>query len=125
MTIRSMLAVAGIVVLVESLTGASPVLAGPCSKAIDRMQTHVDAALAAHAAAGPVGDEGNRALMHRQPTPDSIAAAEVNLGDISPEAMDTIVVGMERARQADAVGDAGACEQALGEVRRAIAPRAD
>ena len=124
MTLRR-LPVAGAVVLVGSiLTGAQPGLAGPCSNAIDRMQAHVDAVLAAHAAAGPVGNEGNRALMHRQPTPDAIAAAEVSLGDITPEAMDAIVVGMARARQADAIGDSGACERALGDVRRAIAPPA-
>ena len=123
MSIRRLLA--GAVVLAGGiLTGVQPGAAGPCANAIDRTQAQIDAVLNAHAAAGPVGNEGTRALMHRQPTPGSIGAAEVSLGDITPEAMDAIVVGMARARQADTIGDAGACERALGDVRRAIAPPA-
>ena len=55
--------------------------AGPCSPEIDRMQARVDAMIAATAAAGPTGRESDAALMHRQPTPGSIAAAEERLGE--------------------------------------------
>jgi hypothetical protein len=94
--------------------------AGPCGQEIDRMQARVDAALAKRAATGPAAPESAGALLHRQPTPDSLAKAEARVGDLSPEAADAIVQGMARARAADAAADAGACERALAEVRRAI-----
>ena len=59
--------------------------ATPCSQDIDRVQTTIDAKLEAQAAAGRPARESTAATMHRQPTPGSIAAAEVNLGDISAE----------------------------------------
>jgi hypothetical protein len=57
--------------------------AGPCSQQVDEMQGKIDAKLAAAAAAGPAGKETTAATMNRQPTPKSIAEAEVKLGDIS------------------------------------------
>jgi len=96
--------------------------AGPCSKDIDRMQARVDAKLEAKAAAGPVGRESGAALMHRQPTPGSIAAAESELGDVSPQTAETIAAAMTRAREADRAGDGRACERALADVERAIGP---
>jgi hypothetical protein len=54
--------------------------AGPCSLEIDRTQDRVDAMIAATAAAGPSAPESTAATMHRQPTPNSIAAAEEGLG---------------------------------------------
>jgi hypothetical protein len=55
--------------------------AGPCSLEIDRIQDRVDAMIAATAAAGPSARESTAAMMHRQPTPNSIAAAEEGLGE--------------------------------------------
>ena len=121
MKLRSVLPVAGALFLAASVPG----LAGPCSHAIDRMQARVDALLAARAAAGPSATESVGATMHRQPTPDSIAAAEAKLGDISTETMDAIAVGMTRAREADQAGDAKACKNALAEVGRALGAPAD
>ncbi len=95
--------------------------AGPCAQEIDRVQARVDARLAARAAAGPAAPESAGALLHRQPTPDSLARAEAAIGDLTPAAAEAIAQGMARARTADAAGDAGACEQALSEVRRAVA----
>ena len=60
------------------------------------------------------------ATMHRQPTPGSIAATEVNLGDISPEKVQAVEALMTRAREADRAGDQAACEQALAEVQRIL-----
>ena len=48
----------------------------------------------------------------------SIAAAEVNLGDILPEKIQAVETLMTRARDADRAGDQSACEQALAEVQR-------
>jgi hypothetical protein len=58
--------------------------------------------------------------MNRQPTPDSIAAAEAKLGEISPESVQAIEAGMARARDADRAGDQSTCEQALADVQRIL-----
>jgi hypothetical protein len=101
---------------------ASAVHAGPCAPQIDLMQARFDAKLAAAARSGPTARETDAATDHRQPTPDSIAAAESKLGDISPGAVEVIEAGIARARKADIEGDRGACEQALADVQRAIGP---
>jgi hypothetical protein len=103
-------------------TPTSAAVAGPCAQQIDLVQAKFDAKLEAAARKGPTGRESVAATDSRQPTPDSIAAAEVKLGDLSPGAVQTIEAGMVRARRADAAGDKGACEQALAEVQRAIGP---
>ncbi len=67
-------------VLAASAGAAS---AGPCSMQIDLMQARVDAKLASAARSGPTARETVAATDHRQPTPDSIAAAEERLGDLT------------------------------------------
>jgi hypothetical protein len=104
------------------LLPVSASFAGPCSDQIDAMQARIDAALEIKAAAGPTGKEGVPAGMSVQPTPRSIAAAEEKLGDISAQTVAAVGEGMARARAADAAGDASACEKALADVRRVIAP---
>jgi hypothetical protein len=94
--------------------------AGPCSPEIDRMQARIDARLEARAAASRSAPESADALLHRQPTPGSIAAAEERLRELSDQTVATITQAMERARKADSVGDKAACDRALAEVQRAI-----
>jgi hypothetical protein len=101
---------------------ASAAHAGPCAAQIDLMQARFDAKLAAAARTGPTARESVAATDHRQPTPDSIAAAEAKLGDLSPRTVETIESGMSRARKADAEGNKAACEAALAEVSRALGP---
>ena len=96
--------------------------AGPCSLEIGRMQARLDARLDAKARTGPSAPEGSGALLHREPTPGSIASAEIRLGEISPEEAKVIREAMARAREADQAGDKGACEQALAEVQRTMSP---
>jgi len=96
--------------------------AGPCSDEIARMQARIDAKLKAKAAAGPMAPESSGALLHRQPTPRSIAAAESRIGDVSPQTVETVEQAMARARAADGAGDQGSCEQALADVLTAIGP---
>jgi hypothetical protein len=96
--------------------------AGPCAAQIDEMQARFDAKLALAARSGPTARESVAATDHRQPTPDSIAAAEARLGDLSPRTVEAVESGMTRARKADAEGNKTACEAALAEVQRAIAP---
>jgi hypothetical protein len=109
----------GAAAFILTVSAATP---GPCVDAIDAMQGRIDAALEAKAAAGPTGKEGVPAGMSVQPTPRSIAAAEEKLGDISAQTVAAVGEGMARARAADAAGDASACEKALADVRRVIAP---
>ena len=94
--------------------------AGPCTQQIAQVQAQIDAKLAANAATGPAAPESPGALLNRQPTPGSIAAAESRLGEISQELMATLGTGMARAREADLAGDQSTCEEALAAVRRAI-----
>jgi len=47
------------------------------------MQAKIDAKLEAATAAGPSAVESTAAIMHRQPTPRSVAGAEVGLDDVS------------------------------------------
>jgi hypothetical protein len=58
------------------------------------------------------------ALLHRQPTPGSIARAEEILGEGSGGVQ--AVAALARAREADRAGDRKFCEQALAEARQAI-----
>jgi hypothetical protein len=101
---------------------ATTVWAGPCAPQIDLMQARFDAKLEAAARKGPTGRESIAATDSRQPTPGSIAAAEVKLGDLTPNAVEVIESGMARARKADLAGDKSACEAALAEVQQAIGP---
>jgi len=96
--------------------------AGVCTDAIESMRARLDARLDAIAGAGRTATESAGALMHRQPTPGSIAAAEEKLGELSPEKMASIGAAMARARAADAANDKPACDRALEEVRAAIGP---
>ena len=107
------------IAVVASMSNAH---AGPCSPEIDRMQTRVDARLAANAAAGPSAKESTDALVHRQPTPSSVARAEERLREMSGETAAAVKQTLERARAADSAGDKNACEQALTEVQRLIGP---
>lgn len=94
--------------------------AGPCAEHIVRMQTRIDAALAARAAAGPTGKETGFAGMSEQPTPRSMAAAEERLGELSAGTVAAVREAMATARAADAAGDYDSCESALVRVQRLI-----
>jgi hypothetical protein len=94
--------------------------AGPCARGIDRLQAQFDSRLEANAAAGPSAREGTAATMNRQPTPQSIAAAEAKLGEISPEKVQAFEAAIARARVADRIADPSACEQALADAQSAL-----
>lgn len=116
---RNCLAAVVVIMFVMSSIACS---AGPCSSEIASMQARLDARLNAKAASGPMAPESQNALRHRQPTPQSLATAERGLGELSAEKGKIIAGAMARARDADRAGDLEACERALDEVRRAIAP---
>ncbi len=96
--------------------------AGPCAADIDAMQGRIDAKLEAIAAAGPFMREGTFAGMGDQPTPRSIAAAEVRSGEISARKVAAVRQAMAQARAADVAGDDHVCEKALAKVRRVLGP---
>ena len=97
---------------------ALPCSAGPCTSAIDQLQSQIDARLAAKADAGGYSTETPEATLHRQPTPGSIANAEAKLGELSPAVMDKVRDAMARARAADAAGDRSGCESAVAEIQK-------
>ena len=94
--------------------------AGPCSQEIARLQVAIDAKIAAATAAGSSARESTAATMHRQPSPHSVATAESELGDVSPEQVTAVTAIMARAREADSAGDESACNQALADAQRAL-----
>jgi hypothetical protein len=118
------MAIGQLLVLSAAALAASTIAgyAGPCSPEIDRMQARIDARVEAVARAGPAAAESSGALLDRQPTPGSIAAAESRLGEISRETVAAVRAAMVRVREADRTGDKAACEQALAEVERTFGP---
>ena len=93
--------------------------AGPCSPEITQVQDLIDARI--HAKAGAANlPESTAAKTHHQPTPSSIAAAEHELGQLSPEEFNAVNTAMARAIKADGAGDRSACEQALADAKRLL-----
>jgi hypothetical protein len=97
-----------------------PSYSGPCSQQFEQTQVQIDAKLGSIARAGATAKESVAATLNHQPTPRSIAKAEVAIGDLSPETQQALARAMDRARDADASGDKTACELALRDAIRAI-----
>jgi len=98
---------------------AQPGLANPCSRDIDRAWVQVNAKIQARVGAGRSAPQSTIALLHRQPTPSSMTAAEEALVDVWLP-METAVAALARAREADRANNRIACEGALAEVQRVI-----
>jgi hypothetical protein len=88
----------------RKLLGAAPLMflvsacfAGPCTDEIDRVQVKVDARIGAIAKGGRLGKESVAAQLNRQPTPESIAAAEAKLGE--GRRAEEAVAALARARR--------------------------
>jgi hypothetical protein len=100
-----------------------PTRAGPCARDIDQAWLQVGAKIQARIAAGRSAAQSMIGVLHHQPTPSSIAAAEKTLGEgWSP--MEAAVSALTRAHEADRADDRGACEQALAQMQRAFEPTA-
>ena len=112
---RSMLACAA--ALAASMSAA---YAGPCSPEITQVQEQIDASMHAKASGVVTAPESTAAKMHHQPTASSMAAAEVEAGQLSPEESTAVKAAITRAREADGAGDKSACEQALADVKRLL-----
>jgi hypothetical protein len=89
--------------------GAASAQAGPCTTQIAEVERYL-ARIKPGPASGPTAPQSIGAQLHHQPTPGSVEAAEA-------KARADADAALERARQADAAGDAGACTKALDEAK--------
>jgi hypothetical protein len=103
-----------------SLLSAHPSFAGSCSAELETAQAQIDAYLEGQALTGRWTQESRRALMHRQPTPATIAAAEERLGEVDAPEFDAVERAMTMAREYDSVGATSLCTRALSDVESAI-----
>ena len=98
----------------------APSLASQCDKEMADVEAAFDAKLSAAAASGPSAPESTLATLHHQPTPGTVARAEAQLGDISPENARIVTDALDRAHAADERDDVQACRQDLAEARAAL-----
>jgi len=98
---------------VALLTAGAHARAGPCSEQIRVVEREI-AAMRANPTPGGAGQpsapQSLGAQLHRQPTPGSVEGAVSQANAAGAAAL-------ERARKADAAGDAGACAKALDEAK--------
>jgi hypothetical protein len=98
-----------------------PSAATPCTPEIDRGWAEIDHKIQARIGAGRSVPQSSTALLHRQPTLNSVAAAQDLLNDVWLP-IEAAVSALSRARQADRDNDERACRQALVEAQRVIEP---
>ena len=96
---------------------AGPALAGPCTGEIHDLEVEVNAKLDAIAGHGKTARQSTAAQMHRQPTPNTLANAEVEAGDISDADVTRVRQFIAQARQADGMDDLATCHKALADAR--------
>ena len=121
MTIRhAVLSAAALSFLALPIVLSQPALAGPCTTEIHDLQVEVNAKLDAIASNGKGAVQSTGAMLHRQPTPDSLAAAEAKVGDISEADVARMRKFMAAAKEADEKGDAANCHKALADARSAM-----
>jgi hypothetical protein len=95
------------------LASASGAQAGPCTSQIAATEQQINQSAAGSSSAGPgtpTADQTIGAQLHHQPTPGTVESAE-HRANAQGEA------ALERARKADASGNADACTEALREAR--------
>jgi len=98
---------------VAFLASASGTQAGPCTGQIAATEHQINQSASGSPPAGPgtpTADQTIGAQLHHQPTPGTVESAE-HRANAQGEA------ALERARKADASGDADACTEALREAR--------
>jgi len=98
-----------VVLVIVALIGAGAAHAGPCTTEIAQLQRQIRAS-AAGQAGGPTARQTVGAQLHHQPTPSAVESAE---GRASADA----AAAIDRARRADAAGDAEACHKAVDQAR--------
>jgi len=88
----------------------APARAGPCTAQIAEVENYI-ARVMASPVSGPSGPQSVGAQLHRQPTPRSVEGAEAKARAAAEAVLD-------RARKADAAGDAAACAKAIEEAKQ-------
>jgi hypothetical protein len=114
-TIRKVLIVITTAIILSPLPSA----ATPCTPDIDRGWAQINLKIQARIGAGRSAPQSSIALLHRQPTPNSVAAAQDLLNDVWLP-IEAAVSALSRARLADRDNDERTCRQALIEAQRAI-----
>jgi hypothetical protein len=101
----------------------TPAHANQCSQDVHETMVEIADRLTAIAEAGRTARETQRATMHRQPTPSSIAQAEMQLGELPVTAIRAYQESMQRVADADSANNPLVCRQALKDVRDALTSR--
>jgi hypothetical protein len=96
--------------------------AGPCEQQLYGTEIAREARLNALGAHGNAAPESTFAMMHRQPTPTTVAEAEERAGEVSGANLTAVEKFLQEARKADAANDLPACTKALAEVRKILGP---
>src|SRR6476619_4103582 len=100
-------------VAIVSAGGVLTAQAGPCTKQILEVEAQIRRAQAVQPGVpgAPSAPQSVAAQLHRQPTPQSVETAlnEANADGIA---------ALDRAKKADAAGNAGECANALTETRQ-------
>jgi hypothetical protein len=91
------------------LAGAVNAQAGPCTAGIAEVERYVQST-APSPTTGPTAPQSVGAQLHHQPTPGSVEGAE-------SKARADGAAALERARKADAAGDAAGCTSALQDAK--------
>ncbi|MEZ0168701.1 hypothetical protein [Microvirga sp. TS319] len=106
--------------LLTAVAAFAPTLAhaGPCSATIDQLQAVVDSRIDTTAGTGGMARESAEVTDHRQPTPESIARAEKELGEGTGYGQALTLLG--QARQADQAGDEATCGKLVDAARGAL-----
>lgn len=89
--------------------GAVNAQAGPCTAGIAEVERYAQS-IAPSPTTGPTAPQSVGAQLHHQPTPGSVEGAE-------SKARADGLAALDRARKADAAGDAAACTSALEDAK--------
>ncbi len=95
---------------VALLAGSSVAHSGPCTAQIAALEQQISATPVGPKS-GPTFSQTLGAQLHRQPTPRDVEHAE-HVANAQADA------ALDRARKADAAGDAAGCDAALEEAKR-------
>jgi len=90
------------------LGGVAVAEAGPCTRQIAEVERYIQRSTPAPG--GPTAAQSIGAQLHHQPTPQTVESAE-------SKARADAAAALDRARKADAAGDARACSKALDEAK--------
>lgn len=90
--------------------GVAAAHSGPCTADIDQLEQQIASDIPAPSS-GPTTTQSVGAQLHHQPTPGSVGQA-AHVANMDGDA------AIERAKKADAAGDAPGCSQAVAEARR-------